>query len=144
MPLHRLIYCSRPHVEMTRDDIEQILSACQRNNPLVHVTGMLLFTASSFLQLLEGSRLGVNERFQKISGDPRHRDVEVIGAGPIDLRLFDRWSMHYISQCEPMTSTLSRYAAAGRYNPYEMSTSAIEHLCRDLSAETHHDASQAA
>jgi hypothetical protein len=129
---------------MTKDDIEQILGACQRNNPEVHVTGMLLFTAANFLQLLEGPRSGVNERFQRISGDARHRDLEVIGAGPIDLRLFDGWSMQYIPQCDSMTSMLSRYAADGRFNPYEMSTSAVEHLCRDLSAETDLHASHAA
>lgn len=128
MSLHRLIYCSRP-VAPARCDLEGILDACERNNPVSHVTGMLLFTSDCFLQLLEGGRGAVNACFQKISRDRRHSDIEVVSSGPIDFRLFDRWSMHYVAGAGAGACDLRRFAANGRFDPFETTPSGIEQFC---------------
>lgn len=128
MSLHRLIYCSRP-VAPTRGDLKGILEACERNNPVSHVTGMLLFTSDCFVQLLEGGRGAVNACFQKISRDRRHDDIEVVSSGPIDFRLFERWSMHYVSIAGASACDLRRFAASGRFDPFETAPSVIEQLC---------------
>lgn len=132
MPLHRLIYCSRTN-GIDEGDIEQILQACERNNLRDNLSGMLLFTSDFFLQLLEGDRSAVSARFRAIAGDSRHRDVEVISSGAVDFRLFERWRMHYQPCAMSLEPTLRRYSAHGGFDPYDMSSSAVEQLCLDWS-----------
>lgn len=134
MPLHRLIYCSRA-CEPDENKIHQILGSCLRNNPKDHVTGMLLFTSDFFVQLLEGSRSAVSERFLKIAADPRHRDVEILSSGPSELRIFDRWSMHYITVPNGSDEGLRRFSMQGNFDPYEMTATAIEQLCIERSVK---------
>jgi Sensors of blue-light using FAD. len=95
MELYRIIYASRAE-GVSKQDINDILAACERNNPRRHITGMLLFDNGHFLQLLEGRRAAVSERLLKIARDPRHHDLEVLTCGPIDARLFTDWSMHHV------------------------------------------------
>lgn len=137
MSLHRLIYCSRP-ASVSRGDLEAILDACRRNNPAGRLTGMLLFTSDCFVQLLEGGRTAVNACFQRISQDQRHRQIEVISCGPVDFRLFDRWSMHYVAQDSAAVRDLSRFVADDRFDPYAMTASSTEQLCLHLSLCAHH------
>lgn len=138
MPLHRLIYCSRTNGIKERD-IQQILAACERNNPRDNLSGMLLFTSDFFLQLLEGNRSAVSARFLEIARDGRHRDVEVISSGAVDFRLFERWGMHYQPCATSPEPTLRRYSARGGFDPYDMSSSAVEQLCLDRSVRALQD-----
>ena len=136
MSLHRLIYCSQPK-SLTKPDIQNILYACERNNPAAHITGMLLFTSEHFVQLLEGSRSAVNKCFQKISRDPRHDVVEVLSFAAVDTRQFGHWTMHYVAQDACTSIELLRYSSEGRFTPNQMSTSAIETLCAEFSSFAH-------
>jgi hypothetical protein len=136
MSLHRLIYCSRP-ASPSRADLEAILGACRRHNPQAQLTGMLLFTSDCYLQLLEGGRGAVNACFQKICRDARHAQVEIVSYGPVDFRLFDRWSMHYVAQDGPSACDLGRFTVNDRFDPYAMTASSAEQLCLHLSLHAH-------
>lgn len=93
--LHRAIYVSRAAPGTGDFDalVDQILAASQRNNPKADVSGLLLASAGSFVQVLEGPRRGLSERFLTIAKDPRHEQIELLESGPVDGRLFGRWSM---------------------------------------------------
>lgn len=93
--LHRAIYVSRAAPDTGDFDtlVDNILVASQRNNARVEVTGMLLASGGAFVQVLEGPRRALSERFITIAKDPRHDVLELLQVGPIDSRLFGRWSM---------------------------------------------------
>lgn len=129
MSLYRMIYCSRAHA-LDEHAIRQILDACERNNPRDNITGMLLFTSDYFVQLLEGSRTNVNRRFfTTIAGDPRHSEVEIMYSATVDFRVFERWSMHYVPTLRSDDPRLRRFSANGAFDPYQMSSAAIEQFC---------------
>lgn len=133
MSLYRMIYCSRAR-QLDSRSIQQILDACERNNPRDHLTGMLLFTSDYFVQVLEGSRIAVNRRFfASIASDDRHLDIEIMSSGTVDFRLFDKWSMHYVPIARTDDPRLTRFTADGAFNPYAMSSAAIEQFCASQS-----------
>ncbi|MCR9151248.1 MAG: BLUF domain-containing protein [Rhodobacteraceae bacterium] len=134
MALHRLIYCSRAR-NLDETAIRQILDACERNNPKDYISGMLLFTSDFFVQLLEGSRSAISQRFLKIAIDPRHADVEILSSNVSDVRIFDRWSMHYVAVASASDASLRRFSSNGTFDPYRMTPSAIEQLCIDRSVQ---------
>ncbi|WP_428485783.1 BLUF domain-containing protein [Rhodopila sp.] len=102
--LYRLLYCSRnviahavpagQAVDMERE-IRAILDVARRRNKADNVTGALLFTASGFAQVLEGSRETVERTFERIGADPRHADVSVLSFTPIERRGFPDWAMGF-------------------------------------------------
>ncbi|MGD0102454.1 MAG: BLUF domain-containing protein [Rhodopila sp.] len=102
--LYRLIYCSRNVIlqalpdAATAEVIADILSTARRQNKANNVTGALLFTASGFAQVLEGTRDVVEHTFERITGDPRHADVTVLSFTPTERRSFPDWSMGFSGQ----------------------------------------------
>lgn len=70
-----------------------ILGAAVRRNSLAGVSGALLACDQWFVQALEGSRTKVGEVYGVVCNDPRHRDIRVIEAKPVEERLFGDWSM---------------------------------------------------
>lgn len=95
MPLIQLVYVSSATHLMSEDDILQILRASRRNNASAGITGLLLYKDGNFLQVLEGEEDKVVALYEKISRDPRHKDVQVISREVIGERIFDEWTMGF-------------------------------------------------
>jgi blue light- and temperature-responsive anti-repressor len=122
--LYRLIYCSRNVIAQAvpdavlEDEVRAILATARRYNKADNVTGALLFTASGFAQVLEGTRDVVERTFERISGDPRHADVTVLSFTPTECRSFPEWSMGFSGQtsasaADPLTHLLADASFAG-------------------------------
>jgi len=95
MSLIQLIYVSRPSGPIGSHELVQIVDSCRRNNEQTGITGMLAFSGTHFLQLLEGSELEVERTFARIEHDRRHADIRVLGRAPIHARSFGTWSMGF-------------------------------------------------
>lgn len=91
--MYRLIYKSRPVSPLDWPQILRILHTSEENNEIQGITGVLLTSENSFLQVLEGRYEAVNQLFIKIVHDPRHKDVQLISFDLIDGRLFAGWGM---------------------------------------------------
>ncbi len=52
--LAQLSYVSNRNSICTEAEIEKILAACKKNNPSLNVTGVLLYSDSKFIQMVEG------------------------------------------------------------------------------------------
>jgi hypothetical protein len=93
--VHQIVYASSPVGSLLPADIETILEQARHNNQKRGVTGFLLFDGSQFLQLLEGDKRDVEEAFEIIRKDPRHRDVEPMLSQDDAPQSFSSWSMAY-------------------------------------------------
>ena len=62
------------------------------------ITGVLLFSDDSILQVLEGDSDVIARLMYKISFDVRHKDVSLILKSNTEFRLFEKWSMRLVSQ----------------------------------------------
>lgn len=112
--LVQLIYAShaafepqeaRGHVD---HKVARILMQSRRNNPKDDVGGALYYGDGSFFQCLEGERTDVDRVFDKISKDPRHRDIKVLACREVDQRQFSHWSMKFVSTLEDIQKLLKQ------------------------------------
>ena len=99
-PIYRLVYYSRNAIvgdpgKLTAE-ITSILAKSQANNERVGVTGALMFNSGCFAQVLEGSRLAVEEVFERIQQDDRHGEVSLLAFEPSPSRAFENWSMGFV------------------------------------------------
>ncbi|MEM1116767.1 MAG: BLUF domain-containing protein [Bacteroidota bacterium] len=91
--LIQLVYASSAARPLNEDDLADILRASRRNNEAAGLTGVLLFSGSNFMQVLEGPAERVDETFRRVERDPRHRGVMVMMRHEITERAFPDWAM---------------------------------------------------
>lgn len=132
MQNHRIIYASK-HDGINFEQLDSILSVSRRNNQRANISGALIVSECYFLQVLEGSRSDVAERFLKITQDRRHQNLQIISAGDVGTRLFPSWEMHQILTVSIKDQIISRFLVEETFNPMEMSETAILDLCFLLS-----------
>ena len=97
--LYNLAYISKSSIKGTQAEIQEqireILSAAQRNNPIKNITGALLYSGGYFCQVIEGPSETIEELFETIQMDPRHGDVTVLNFETIESRRFNEWAMAF-------------------------------------------------
>ena len=91
--LWQLVYASAATPDFKPSDLDEILRAARRRNPVMGVTGMLLYVDSSFLQVLEGSDDQIDELYELIRADDRHTRTVLLLREPIEERSFADWTM---------------------------------------------------
>lgn len=91
--MRRVIYSSRVARAVRFADAEAIADAASVRNEQAGLTGLLLYTPSYFLQVLEGPAPAVQVTLSRIKRDPRHSDLRIIDEREIDAREFGSWSM---------------------------------------------------
>jgi hypothetical protein len=91
---YQLIYSSRVARSVRFADAEAIAEASAARNQGAGLSGLLLYTPSHFLQVLEGSEPVVRSTLERISRDPRHSHVKILGDRNVETRSFGRWAMH--------------------------------------------------
>jgi hypothetical protein len=73
--------------------LDDILTKSRSNNPVIEVTGNLIYHADLFLQLLEGPNLAVDKLYETILADNRHADIVKLRDETFNRRLFASWAM---------------------------------------------------
>jgi hypothetical protein len=93
--LIQLGYISKPIGLMDDQKLADILEKSRKNNSENEITGILLYSEGSFLQVLEGEPARIHETFFRIKADPRHQSINVLFEEPISDRHFKNWSMDF-------------------------------------------------
>jgi uncharacterized membrane protein (DUF373 family) len=88
-------YISTPTRPMTTDDLMDILNNARLNNVCMGVSGMLLYTGTEFIQILEGEEKIIDELLDMIKKDPRHRNFRIIEKKKITTREYAEWTMGF-------------------------------------------------
>lgn len=91
--LYRAIYCSRVARQVRLADVEEIVARAAPRNAAKGITGLLVYTPSCFLQVLEGEESAVEETLARIRCDQRHHDVRILAQARVTERMFDGWAM---------------------------------------------------
>ncbi len=135
MGLYRLIYASTVK-DLDHARLKTVIESSAEENARRYLTGMLLMDNGYFVQLLEGERAAVSERFIDIAAETHHDGIEILVCGPIDARLFSDWGAQYIGSQGKAARVLKRYQGGPAFNPYKLTSGNAESLCVDLSTET--------
>jgi hypothetical protein len=109
--LYELIYGSVQARPLRPMQLSDLLSLARARNQSLDVTGILLHQKDVFVQVLEGESPVIGALYDRISKDPRHKNVAVFRRGPIVSRQFPTWSMGFIELDVAMMQRL------GGWNP---------------------------
>jgi hypothetical protein len=90
-----VIYASRATPEFHEHEIPDLLKQARLANAAHGLTGMLLYIAGAFVQVLEGESAMVDAVFETIRADQRHGQVALISREPILERAFEGWTMSH-------------------------------------------------
>ncbi len=97
--LYHLAYISKAKIpgdlDTVKQEVNDILTAAQRNNPRLEITGALLYSGGYFCQVIEGEMEHLEELFEIIQLDGRHNEVTVLHFEPLENRGFSDWSMAF-------------------------------------------------
>lgn len=91
--LSQIIYVSVRKSNCTDAEIQKILEASNRKNGKLNISGVLLYSKSKFLQVLEGEKDEIVALYDKIKDDERHTNIVMIALRPIKERSFPSWQM---------------------------------------------------
>ena len=94
-PIFQLLYLSSARPELTEEALLQILAESQQRNAAREVTGLLLHSDGSIIQIIEGTESTVEALFSKIERDPRHHNVSVLFRRFVEQRDFPEYKMGF-------------------------------------------------
>lgn len=95
MRIYQTLYVSSAAKGTDSRVISDIVSTANNYNSKNNLTGILLFRAGIFLQLLEGAKSEVELLLKKIEKDSRHSNVVRIFEIENNERIFSDWAMGY-------------------------------------------------
>lgn len=93
----QLAYTSIANREMKQSALLSLLQQARMFNSKHNVSGILLYKDKSFFQVLEGETESIDKLMLSISGDTRHRSVNIIYRRALETRNFVAWSMGFVN-----------------------------------------------
>ena len=128
------MYASRAVPAVDQEALLAIVRKSKTNNPAAGVTGVLCFSEGIFLQVLEGGRSQVSALYNRITRDPRHRDVVLLSYSEIGERSFAGWSMGQVNMGRLNPGLLLKYSEAAVLDPYAVSGAVSMAMLNELVA----------
>jgi len=132
--LVRLLYASRAAEPVTAELIESILRSSHKYNPALGITGVLCHGGDVYMQVLEGGRAAVNDLYNKIVRDSRHRQVMLLLYEEVAERRFAGWTMGHVNLKKINPSLLLKHSELPELDPFAVTGAASMALLEDLMA----------
>ncbi|WP_440709938.1 BLUF domain-containing protein [Herbiconiux sp. YIM B11900] len=90
-----VVYTSTASSPFSDAELAALLTVSRRNNARSGLTGMLLYRAGRFLQVLEGPEEAVRRLMDRIGSDSGHHSVRVLLDEQVASRQFPEWTMGF-------------------------------------------------
>jgi len=132
--LVRLLYASRAAEPVTPELVDSILRSSHAHNPALGITGVLCYGGDVYMQVLEGGRSAVNDLYNKIVRDSRHREVMLLLYEEIAERRFAGWTMGQVNLKKINPSLLLKHSELPELNPFAVTGAASMALLEELMA----------
>lgn len=92
--LVRLVYRSRSTLHPDNvEELDRIFTSSVKNNLRNNLSGCLAHPDGHFVQVIEGAVVEVDSLMARLTSDPRHTDIVVLGRWSTPARIFSRWAM---------------------------------------------------
>jgi hypothetical protein len=95
-----MAWSSVPSPSFSAARLGEIVAPARWNNKANDVSGMLLYTGTHFLEILEGEESVLDEMWSQLQHDDRHVSLVHIGDEACDARRFSDWKMAYTNDLE--------------------------------------------
>lgn len=108
-----------------REDLVQILDTARAYNVGSNIHGVLFYGNNYFFQCLEGDEKRVDQLYQKILKDSRHKNVVLLTRESIREPKFNVWDMKYVMQ-EVAVKQFFNNTQWEKFNPYVLTDELIQ------------------
>jgi hypothetical protein len=135
--LLRLVYASKINFEPAENGklidpvIADILAQSRRNNEPNNIGGVLCYGDGFFFQCLEGERGRVEQLYDRLLNDERHREVTLLSKRPVEQRMFKLWSMKFMS-VDAKIRRMLQIENLESFQPHSFSDLMVERLLVEL------------
>jgi Sensors of blue-light using FAD len=96
--LRQLAFASRARPGLRASETSELIATSRSNNARDHITGVLLYTGESFLQVVEGQDEAVSGLWRRLVTDDRHDSIISLFDFGVDDACFDGWRAGYVSE----------------------------------------------
>ncbi|MCC6756140.1 MAG: BLUF domain-containing protein [Solirubrobacterales bacterium] len=112
--LRQLAFASRARPGLRSSDTSAIIGACRASNASAGITGVLLYSGESFLQLVEGPDAALSALWRELAVDARQRQLVSLHDAGIASRAFADWRAGYVAEVvlAPAVERWRRHAGA--------------------------------
>ena len=93
--MKRIIYASQATFDFSPDELGSLLEKARAKNEQAGLSGMLLYSSQSFLQVLEGDEDALATAYARIKVDDRHTNLRLLMEEEVDAPLFPDWTMGF-------------------------------------------------
>lgn len=104
-----VVYVSSATAPFSEAELVELLAHSREKNRRLDVTGMLLYHDGNFIQVLEGPAGAVQQLYDTIGADPRHRGVIRLLTRNIEEREFPESAMGFVNLNDPALRELPGY-----------------------------------
>jgi hypothetical protein len=104
-----LVYLSTATKFMPDENLVELLVASRERNKIHDITGVLLYSGGTFIQVLEGAPGDVDLIFKSIERDHRHGNIIKLFDEPLAKRNFPEWSMGFTVASSELIENISGY-----------------------------------
>ncbi len=107
LELTQFIYVSAATHLMSNQELTTLLTQARQKNSECGISGLLVYSNGSFIQVLEGPKEALESTYARIQRDPRHHHCQVLLHEPVTARLFEGWYMGFESISSQQLQDLS-------------------------------------
>ena len=93
--MKRIIYCSQATSDVSPAELVALLELSRNNNQQAGLSGMLLYSSQSFLQVLEGPEEQLQTTYARILADERHTKLRMLMNADVAAPMFPDWTMGF-------------------------------------------------
>ncbi|MDO7846678.1 BLUF domain-containing protein [Hymenobacter sp. M29] len=109
--MHHIIYMSQATRAMTDDELATLLAQARHANEERGVTGLLVYGAQQFLQVMEGDEQVLGPLYEHIAKDSRHTGLIKMADKAVNQRSFADWSMAFQAVPAEQFASLAGYVS---------------------------------
>lgn len=95
-----LIYVSKAKKNVDYEEIMKILTHSWKYNHNSYISGMLLYDNGYFIQIIQGPIATIDRLYARISKDPRHSNIKLVGEELLSTRNCTGWGIGFYENQE--------------------------------------------
>ena len=127
--MKNIVYVSTSIRLLSDEELIDILTVARQKNAEHNITGVLLYSEGTFLQVIEGDNENVDAIFANIKNDKRHKNIITLIDEAIPHKNFSEWAMGFTSVKPDKSEELLGYLnAADKLNVIDGNSAAVSTL----------------
>ncbi len=119
--MQSIIYVSAARIAFSENDLQELSTRAAEVNSMKQVTGHLHYSASRFVQYIEGEQDALAEVMVRIQEDDRHQILHQFTEDSLASRRCPTWAMRWLRRADfvqvQLENLLADYVAAASRNP---------------------------